>query len=403
MSGDPGLILRIAAKGDGVTADGRHVPLSAPGDRLRADGGLDYGPHHAEPPCRHYPLCGGCQLQHLDDEIYARYVGDRVVGALTGQGVEAGAVLPPIVSPPRTRRRASLRAAKFGKKMQLGFSSENSHRIVDMTMCEVLHPALFALVAPLRNLLGPMVGDRRAAHVRMSLVDQGVDLCLENVGAEGLELAERLNDFAQTHRLARLSIDEGFGPQTRYEPEPATITLGGVPVAMPTNAFLQATADGEAALVSAVRGAMAGVGTIADLFCGLGTFALALGEGRAVYGAEAARDLVLALKMAGNRTQRRLVADHRDLFRRPLTPEELNRFDAVLIDPPRAGAREQVQQIALSTVPVVAYVSCNPGSFARDAKHLIEGGYALESVQPVGQFRWSTHVELAGIFRKTGE
>lgn len=397
---EAGTIIRIAAKGDGVTADGRHVALSAPGDVVRSDGGLDFGPHHADPPCRHFPLCGGCQLQHLDEQSTAAYVRDRVAGALAGQDVAAGEVRDAILSPPRSRRRAALRAARFGKKLALGFSSENSHRIVDMSMCEILHPALFALVAPLRDLLHPMVGDRRAAQIRMTLTDQGVDLCLENVGAEGLEIAERLTAFAEEHGLARLSIDEGFGPQTRYEPEPVTVSFGGVPVAAPPIAFLQATPEGEAALVGAARAALGDAKTLADLFSGLGTFALSLGQDRTVYAAEAARDMVLALKSAAGRAQRRVACEHRDLFRRPLMPQELDRFDAVLLDPPRAGAREQAQQIAQSIVPTLIYVSCNPGSFARDAKQLVEGGYTLESVQPVGQFRWSTHVELVGVFRR---
>ena len=162
----PDIITRIAARGDGVTADGRHVPMSAPGDRLRIDGGLDHGPHHVDPVCRHYPLCGGCQLQHLDDASFAEYVRDRVAGALIGQGVEVGEVLPAHVSPPRSRRRASLRIGRFGRKVAFGFSSENSHRIIDLTMCETLHPALFALVNPLRVLLTPMLDDRRGADRR---------------------------------------------------------------------------------------------------------------------------------------------------------------------------------------------------------------------------------------------
>lgn len=395
------MIIRIAGKGDGVTADGRHVPMSAPGDRLLPDGGLEFGPHHATPPCVHYPLCGGCQLQHLDETSFAEYVHDRVAGALSGQGIDAAdAVLPAYVSPPHSRRRAAFRVARFGKKTVLGFSGEGSHRIVDMTMCAVLHPALFALVEPLRAMLGDLVGERRAVHVKLSQTDQGVDVLIEGVAAEGLALAERLSEFAEHHRLARLSIDDGDGMQTRYEPEPVTVTFGGVAVPMPPFAFLQATSDGAAALVEAVRPALAEAGVWADLFSGLGTFALSLGEGKRVYAAEAARDLAGALKSAANAVRRQLFVDHRDLFRRPLTPEELNRFDAILLDPPRAGAREQVVQLAGSTVPAIAYVSCNPSSFARDAKTLIEGGYALESVQPVGQFRWSTHVELAAIFRR---
>ena len=393
-------IIRIAARGDGVTADGRHFPLTAPGDWIRPDGSVAFGVHHAQPPCIHFPECGGCQLQHLDEESYADFVTARVTGALAGQGVTPGAVLPPHISPPMTRRRASLRAARAGKRVTIGFAEEGSHRLIDLQMCAVLDPRLFALVAPLRALLAAILPDKRAAHVKMSLVDQGVDLLLEGVRVEGLAADEALGDFARAQALARLTIDEGDGPQTRWEPEAATVSFGGAAVGFPPFAFLQATPDGEAALVAAVRAAMPETGPVADLFCGLGTFALALGDARPVYAAEAARDVILRLKVAAGRAQRRLAADHRDLFRRPLTPAELDRFAAVILDPPRAGAREQVLQLAASNVPLIAYVSCNPASFARDAAHLTAAGYRLESVKPVGQFRWSTHVELVGIFRK---
>ena len=393
-------IIRIAARGDGVTADGRHFPLTAPGDWIRPDGSVAFGVHHAQPPCIHFPACGGCQLQHLDEESYADFVTARVTGALAGQGVTPGAVLPPHISPPMTRRRASLRAARAGKRVTIGFAEEGSHRLIDLQMCAVLDPRLLALVAPLRALLAAILPDKRAAHVKMSLVDQGVDLLLEGVRVEGLAADEALGDFARAQALARLTIDEGDGPQTRWEPEAATVSFGGAAVGFPPFAFLQATPDGEAALVAAVRAAMPETGPVADLFCGLGTFALALGDARPVYAAEAARDVILRLKVAAGRAQRRLAADHRDLFRRPLTPAELDRFAAVILDPPRAGAREQVLQLAASNVPLIAYVSCNPASFARDAAHLTAAGYRLESVKPVGQFRWSTHVELVGIFRK---
>lgn len=393
-------IIRVAARGDGVTADGRHFPLTAPGDRIGADGTVYFGVHHAVPPCAHFPACGGCQLQHLDDESYAEFVTARVTGALAGQGVVPAAVLPPHISPPMTRRRAALRAARAGKRITIGFAEEGSHRLIDLQMCAILDPRLFALVQPLRALLALILPDKRAAHVKMSLIDQGVDLLLEGVRVEGLAADEALGDFARAHGLARLTIDEGEGAQTRWEPEPATISFGGVPVGFPSFAFLQATPDGEAALVGAVRRALPPGGAVADLFCGLGTFALAVGDNRPVYAAEGARDVVLSLKMAAARVQRRLAADHRDLFRRPLVPEELNRFATIVLDPPRAGAREQVMQLAQSSVPLIAYVSCNPASFARDAAHLTAAGYQLDSVKPVGQFRWSTHVELVGIFRR---
>jgi len=397
---DTEIIVRVAAKGDGVTAHGRHVPLAAPGDRIAEDGRVLRGPHHVDAPCVHFPACGGCELQHIDDASYAEFVAARVTGALAGQGVTADLLLPPHISPPKARRRASLRASRQGRKVVIGFAESGSHRLIDLTMCEVLDPRLFALTEPLRNLCAVILPEKQAAHVRMSLTDQGVDLLLEGVRIEGLAADEALLAFAQNHRLARVTIDEGDGPQTRWEPEPVTVSFGGVPVAFPPFAFLQATPDGEAALAQEAGAAMPAEGAIADLFCGLGTFALALGDGRPVYAAEAARDLVLSLKSAANRAQRRMVADHRDLFRRPLTTAEIDRFAGVIIDPPRAGAREQVMQLAASRVPVIAYISCNPASFARDAAHLVAGGYRLERVRPVGQFRWSTHVELVGIFRR---
>ena len=391
-------ILRVAARGDGVTASGRHVPMTAPGDLLLADGSVEAGPHRATPPCRHFPECGGCQLQHLDDDAYGGFLVDRIVSALAAQGLPAPEMLVPHISPPVSRRRASLRAERRGKQVLLGFNAEASHRIIDMRECFILRTELFVLVEPLRKLMGALLGPRGSGGVRMTLADQGADILLEKVGAEGLEASEALTDFAQTYRLARLALDDGLGPETRWEPEPVTVTLGGVQVGLPHNAFLQATREGEDALVAAVRDAVGSARIVADLFAGLGTFALTL-EGR-VLAAEAARDAALALKAAANRSQRPVFVDHRDLFRRPLDEKELARFEAVVLDPPRAGAREQVVQLARSAVPRIAVVSCNPSTFARDAATLIDGGYNLDWVKPVGQFRWSTHVELVGLFTR---
>jgi 23S rRNA (uracil1939-C5)-methyltransferase len=391
---DPDLIVRVAARGEGVTADGRYAAFTAPGDRLLTDGSVEAGPHRQSPPCRHFPQCGGCQLQHLDDESYAAFVRDRIAGALDGQELPAPDFAPVHLSPPNTRRRASLSAQRVGRRVLLGFKQERSNRIEDMHECHVLRPELFALIAPLRELLGGLMRDKAAATVKLALADQGVDVLIEGASADSLAATEALTAFAERYGLARLSLDDGFGPQTRWEPVPVTVTLGGTAVALPHDAFLQATADGEAALVRAVQDGVAGAATVADLFAGLGTFALAL-SGK-VYAAEASRDAVLALKAA----KPGLVADHRDLYRRPLSTAELNRFEAVVLDPPRAGAEAQVRELAASTVPRVAYVSCNPASFARDAKLLVMGGFLLERVSPVGQFRWSTHVELAARFRR---
>ncbi len=387
-----GRIVRLAARGDGITADGEHMPLAAPGDVVSADGSVMPGPHRVQPPCRHFPRCGGCQLQHVDDTTFADFLRDRIIGALHSQQLDAPEMRPAWLSPPRSRRRVSLRAERKGRRLILGFNEGASHQIVDMLQCEIMAAELFALIAPLRGLLLALLPDRRAATVQMTLIDQGVDLALETVSAEGLEAAELMTGFATTHRLARMSIDQGYGPEARWEPEAATITLGGVAVPFPVGGFLQATADGEAALIAAVRQAIGAPATVADLFAGLGTFSMALG-GR-VFAAEGARDAALALKTAAARGQRPILVEHRDLFRRPLSADELSRFDAVVLDPPRAGAREQVGELARARVGRVAYVSCNPATFARDVKTLIAGGYRLQWIQPVGQFRWSVHAEL---------
>ncbi len=387
-------VIRIAARGDGVTADGRHVAGVAPGDLVAADGAIMPGPHHVAPVCRLFPRCGGCQLQQIDDAGLADYCRDRVVGALAAQGLEAGEVVPTHLSPPKSRRRAVMKAMRADGRVLLGFNEPKGHRIIDMTMCEVLEPALFALVKPLRTLLGPLLPRRGQAEVVMALADQGVDLLIKGVTAEGLAAHDALFDFAGGHALARLSIDSGDGPEDRWVPEPVTVTLGGVPVALPHGAFLQATRDGEAALLAGVRASIGEARAVADLFAGLGTFALPLAERARVTAVEGARDAALALRHAANVGQRPVTVEHRDLYRRPLTAKELRAFDAVVLDPPRAGAEAQVREIAASTVPHIAYVSCNPASFARDAAILAAGGYRIDRVQAVGQFRWSTHVEL---------
>jgi 23S rRNA (uracil1939-C5)-methyltransferase len=386
------LVVRIAARGDGVTASGRHVPFSVPGDAVLDDGALAFGAHHQEPPCRHFPECGGCQLQHADDAAYRGYLVSRVATALAQHDLKTE-IREPHLSPPRSRRRATLKALKVGTGAVVGFNAEKSHRIVDMLECHVLRPELFALVQPLRSLLARLLKPKQAGEAQLTLIDGGVDVLLRNVGADDLDALQALTDFAGTYRLARLSVDRGGGPEPLYGPIPARITLSGVPVAFPAGGFLQATQDGEVALAQCARECVGERKAIADLFAGLGTFALATAS---IYAAEASRDSAAALRQAAPG----MSIEHRDLYRRPLDASELKRFEAVILDPPRSGAGQQVEQLARSSVERVAYVSCNPATFARDAKRLVDGGYSLDLVRPVGQFRWSTHVELAACFSR---
>lgn len=411
-------IIRIAAKGDGVTASGRFAWGAAPGDLLLEDGTLEWGPHHIAPVCKHFGRCGGCQLQQLDEESLVHFVESRVANASASQELGAETFAPPHLSPPGTRRRASLRAESSGGRVVIGYREAASHRLVELAECAVLVPQFVDLLPHIRKLLiqigqaaassGKKKGKGRpqpsgpgkmAADLELALSDQGVDVGIKGLTAEGLAITEAMLDFAKFHGLARLTLDQGYGPETIWEPEPVTVTLSGVAVPLPPGAFLQATKDGEEALVGAAKAWLEGASSVADLFAGLGTFAFALaGPGTKVLAVEAARDAHLACKAAAGASQRPVFAMHRDLFRNPLLPDELNKFAAVVIDPPRAGAREQVERLADSTVSRIVYVSCNPSSWSRDAALLIDAGYVLKEVRPVGQFRWSTHVELASLF-----
>ncbi|MCW1431331.1 class I SAM-dependent RNA methyltransferase [Novosphingobium sp. JCM 18896] len=414
-------ILRIAAKGDGVTASGRFAWGAAPGDLLHADGTLERGPHHIDPACRHFSQCGGCQLQQLDEESLTDFVEKRVSNASSSQELGAELVAPPHLSPPGTRRRASLRAESSGGRIVIGFREAKSHRLVELAECPVMLPELFAILGPLRKLLiqlgqsggqskgrnkkpgGKNAMPRMAADIELAMTEQGVDLGIKGLTVEGLQANELMLDFARDHGLARMTLDQGWGPETLWEPVPVTVSLGGVSVGFPSGSFLQATLDGEQALVAAAREWLEGAATVADLFSGLGTFAFALAKPETkVLAVEAARDAHLACKAAAGRAGLPIHALHRDLFRNPLQVEELDRFDAVLLDPPRAGAREQVERLADSRVPRIVYISCNPSSWSRDAALLVEAGWRLVELRPVGQFRWSTHVELASLFVKTG-
>ena len=413
-------IIRIAAKGDGITASGRFAWGVAPGDLLREDGSVEWGPHHVTPPCRHFGQCGGCQLQQLDEESLTRFVEARVANASASQELGAELITPPHVSPPGSRRRAALRAESSQGRVVIGYREAKSHRVVELGECPVLAPELVAILAPLRKLLiqlgqgqaapkgrgkgkggsgGKHPHAKLAADVELTLTDQGVDLAIKGLSAEGLALTEALLDFSRDHGLARLALDSGYGAEVVWEPEPVTVTLSGVAVPFPPGSFLQATRDGEEALVAAAREWLKDCASVADLFSGLGTFAFALAaEGAKVLAVEAAREAHNACKAAAARHQLPVHSLHRDLFRNPLLVEELNRFSAVVLDPPRAGAREQVERLADSTVRHIVYISCNPSSWARDAALLVEAGYLLKELRPVGQFRWSTHVELASLF-----
>jgi 23S rRNA (uracil1939-C5)-methyltransferase len=394
-------IVRLAARGDGISDDGRFVPLAAVGDSVDFSANpplIIAGPHHAAPACAHYPDCGGCQMQHMDEAAYRDFVIDRLSRVMPS-GLPDD-VRPIALSPPRSRRRASLKALKRGGKLVLGFHSEGTHALVDIADCPVLAPELMGLLGPLRLLLRARLRDGQGAGIALTLSDAGVDVLLANVSAEGLAAIEALTDFAQANDLARLSVEGPGGIDTLVERRQPVLTMGGVTVPLPVAPFLQATREGEAALVAAVLEAVGGAALVADLFCGLGTFALPLSQKAVVLAVDAAGPAVMALGVAARQAGRRVEVQHRDLFRRPLVDKELAGLNAVVFDPPRAGAESQAKALAASAVPVIVAVSCNPNSFGRDAKILLEGGWRLTTLWPVAQFRWSSHVELVARFER---
>ena len=391
---------RLNTRAEGV-ASGQPFARVLPGEVVELDGDktriVTPSPHRVAAPCRHYKSCGGCALQHASDDFVAGWKQDSVRRALAAQGVEAP-MRPIVTSPAQTRRRATLTGRRLKTGALVGFHGRASDTIVPVPDCLLIDPALAAKLPALAEFVG--VGGSRKAELRLTLTlfAQGVELAV--TGGKPLDPALRvaLPALAARHRLARLAWDD----EVLYQPEPPRVSFGRAAVSPPPGAFLQATPQGEAALQQAMREAVGPARRVADLFAGCGTFALPLAENAEVHAVEGSAPMLAALDRAWRETPglKRVTTEARDLFRRPLLPTDLASFDALVIDPPRAGAEAQVAEIVRAQVPVVAMVSCNPVTFARDAQALIAGGFLLDWVQVVDQFRWSSHIELAARFSR---
>ncbi|NVJ68986.1 MAG: 23S rRNA (uracil(1939)-C(5))-methyltransferase RlmD [Alphaproteobacteria bacterium] len=412
-------ITSLGAQGDGVgERDGVPVFVSGamPGDTVQVAAretrrnGIyteliditENSPGRIKPECAHFGACGGCQLQFLSDDVYQAWVKDRTAMALAHHGFDASLVADPIITPKASRRRVAMKALRVASGVVLGFNERQSHQIVDVKACPVTRPELTGLFDPLRKLLSGLLDQRMAATVHLTMTASGVDILIEAAKELDLAARESLVEFANYHDIAALHWqDQGFLDPVAIRRE-AVMDFAGAKVPLPPAAFIQASDEGEAALVRVVTEACAGLGRVADLFCGIGTFSFPLAKEHQVLAVEGAKNALDALQGAANFASgfKQIVAKHRDLFRRPLSAKELEMFDAVVFDPPRAGAKDQVAELAKSTVQRVVAVSCNPNTFSRDARTLADGGYRLESVQPVDQFLWSPHMELVGVFTK---
>jgi 23S rRNA (uracil1939-C5)-methyltransferase len=411
----------LGARGDGVARLGTvriFVPLAVPGDRLqvritgrRGDGlvgvpleWIERAPR-AAPPCPHFGACGGCQLQHVPRAHYLTWKRQQVEAALAQRGLEGIQVAPLVRTRPGGRRRARLAFIRQGAAVGLGFRERTGHRIVAVGVCPVMMPELVSLLAPLRALLARLDLARRGGELEATASATGIDLQIIVACPPSLADREALAAFAEAHDVARIA----WWPDARTEPEPIvqrrapSVLFGKVQVELPSGAFLQATADAEAAIRHAVEHALGDARRIADLFAGCGTLSLPLAAaGRMVHALEREPAMLAALQQAARRAglAARITTERRDLQRAPLSGAELERFDALVVDPPRAGARPQAAGLAGARVARLAMVSCNPATFARDARILTDGGYQCLWVQPIDAFLWSSRIELVGAFAR---
>ncbi len=398
-------ITRLGLKGDGITEDDQYIPFALPGEVFEGafENGVFKGTRLVDsedrtpPPCPHFGTCGGCALQHASDSFLAAWKAEAITRALHAQGISAP-FRPIASSPAQSRRRATFSARRTKKTTQVGFHKRGSAEIFPIQQCDLLKPELLAGLPACHALAG--LGASRKAEIKISVTDSAAGLDVDVRDAKPLDgpFRARLATLASELALARLNWN---GEQIADRTRPVQ-PMGRASVLPPSGAFLQATPHGEAALVAAMHEAMAGAKRIADLFAGCGTFALPLAEQAEVHAVEGETDMLQALD-AGWRFAtglKTVTTETRDLFRRPLVPLDLKRYDAVVIDPPRAGAAAQMAEIAASDICLVGAVSCNPVSFARDAKTLIDAGFTLDWVQPIDQFRWSGHVELAAKFSR---
>lgn len=400
------VIKRLGHLGDGIADGPVYVPGALPnevvtgtldGDVLRDMRIVTPSDSRVKPPCPHAKSCGGCQLQHASDAFVSEWKRDVVRQALAAQGISVD-LAEPITSPPKSRRRATFSVKRTKKGALAGFHMKASDTIIPVPHCQLVHPDLSAAL-PMVEALGTLGASRKSeVSVLVTQTDTGLDVAVTGGKPMDVALHQDLAELARTYDLARITWDGEIALQRRT---PA-LHIGTVEVTPPPGAFFQATKEGETALIDAVTQSLTGAKRVLDLFAGCGTFALPLAKDAQVHAVEGDREMMQALDHAWRNAQglKRVTTEVRDLFRDPLLPDELSRFDAVVIDPPRAGAAAQVAELARSGIARIAQVSCNPTTFARDTATLIHAGYDLERVQVVDQFRWSTHVEVVALLRR---
>jgi len=408
------VIERVGAQGDGVAEGPLYAPLTLPGERVRARLAVDRAesiellvpsPDRVAPPCPHFGVCGGCALQHWARGPYVGWKVEQIRMALARERIDTE-FAPPFAAKPGSRRRLALHARSDGKGGAIiGFKSRRSWRLVPIDVCPVADPRLVAAFPALQRLASPLFEHPRSAPtLHVTLTDTGLDVDITGVerrtGALSADARAKVAEAAAAADLARVTLDT----ETLYQARQPIVRVGRAALALPAGAFLQAVADAEAAMAAFVGEALAGAARIADLYCGVGAFALRLAERSSITAFDISAPAVRALASAqgGVDGLRSIAAEARDLVRRPVLAADLSRLDAAVIDPPRAGAPDQHRELAASRLARIASVSCNPATFARDARILTDAGFTLAKLLPVDQFLWSPHIELVGLFERRG-
>ena len=412
----------LGARGDGIAqyrGEPVFLPFTVPGDRVRARLGarraggregrlvdrLASGPERADPPCRHFGVCGGCTLQHLGASSYQAVKLGALRAALERVSIDPGIVAPMRVVPP-ARRRARVGLVRPGHPFlpaRIGFRERFRHELVDIMECLILEAPLFVGVTKLRQIAADLLPPGGSAEATLTRTDSGIDLLIEAVERPQLSALEALAAFGEECDLARIAWRSSGEEIPVLERRPVRVLLSGVAVPVPPGAFLQASRAAEMILVDEV---LSGIGTLRpalDLFAGLGTFTFALAQAgpvHAVEGEERAAAALARAAMGRPGVTPRVTVERRDLFRDPLPPEWSSRYAAAVFDPPRAGAARVAEALAVSALDTIVAVSCNAATFARDAAKLIAGGYRLDRLTPVDQFVWTPHLELAAVFRR---
>lgn len=407
-------ITGVGAQGDGLAGDGGFVPFALPGERVRASFSgergqllevLEPSAERVEPVSPHFHRCGGCALQHWAHAPYLAWKVEQVRLALARERIETE-MLPAFAARPETRRRLALHARRGSRADQarLGFKARRSWDLVEIDVCPISDPRLVAALPALRRLAAPFLEHPKSAptlHVTWTATGLDVDVTGVERRSGGLSAEARLRaaEAGAAGDFARVTL----GGEVVYGARAPVVRFGAASVALPPGSFLQAVPEAEAAMAADALKAITGAKRVADLFSGVGTFSFRLAEVAGVHAVDGSEPAIAALKAAVGTAPglKPITAEVRDLDRQPVLAAELKRFDAVLFDPPRAGALAQAGEIAAArTVSTAVGVSCNPATFARDARILIDGGFELVRVRPVDQFLWSPHIELVGVFTR---